>query len=50
MPPLSADLEPKLVEGPARLGLLSREAHTGEVGHLAEPGFHINARGRRKFG
>lgn len=35
MPPLSADLEPKPLEGPARLGLLLREAHTGEAGHLA---------------
>ena len=50
MPPLSADLEPKPVKGPSRLGLLSREAHSGEAGHLAEPGFHIDARSHREFG
>jgi hypothetical protein len=50
MPPIGANLEPKPFEGPARLGILSREAHSGEAGHLAEPGFHIDARSHREFG
>ena len=50
MPSLSADLEPKSVEGATRLGLLSCEAHSGEVGYLAEPGIHLAARSSMQYG
>jgi hypothetical protein len=50
MPSLGADLEPKSVEGTVRLGLLQCEAHTGEAGHLAEPGFHLDARSPLQYG